>query len=298
MKWRSRWWTASARAGSTASWTLPTGVDPRTAPLVVEPHGGPQCANDSSFQGFGQYVATNGLAYFRPDPRGSDGYGDWSYKAIVGNQGEGPMADDLAGVDAVLASGVGDKDRLFIEGGSYGGYLTSWIVTHDHRFKAAVAAVPVTDLLLEYTLTESPNIVRRFFGARPALDQALMARESPITYAGAARTPLLVVIGLLDTRTPYAQAIEFYKAVAEHGTEARLLADSKAGHGPQDPQGTIQWMAATMAWFAAHGAPATPGRRAAGVTRTAVRSEWNAISLVAELELHQERRCRARLVDH
>ncbi|HEX8109852.1 MAG TPA: prolyl oligopeptidase family serine peptidase [Kofleriaceae bacterium] len=199
------------------------------------------------------------MAYFRPDPRGSDGYGDWSYKAIVGNSGDGPMVDDLAGVDAVLASGVGDKDRLFIEGGSYGGYLTSWIITHDQRFKAAVAAVPVTNLLLDYTLSESPNITRRFYGARPALDPALLSRESPITYAGAAHTPLLVEIGLLDTRAPYVQAIEFYKVVAETGTEARLLVDTQSGHGPDDPRGILQWQQAMLGWFAAHGGPAIPG---------------------------------------
>lgn len=238
--------------------TLPATGDPRSAALIVELHGGPQCADDASFSSLGQYLATNGVAYFRPDPRGSDGYGDWSYKAIVGNTGDGPMADDLAGVAAVLASGVGDKDRMFLTGGSYGGYLTSWIITHDHRFKAAVASVPVTNLLLEYTLSESPNITRRFYGARPSLDAGLLSRDSPITYAGAVRTPLLVVIGLLDTRAPYVQAIEFYKAVAEHGAETRLLADAQAGHGPDDPKGLLLWMQATLGWFAAHGGPALP----------------------------------------
>ena len=239
--------------------TVPLGVDPASAPLVVEPHGGPQCADDFAFNGFAQYFATNGYAFFRPDPRGGDGYGDWSYKAIVGNWGEGPAADDLAGVDAVLASGVGSKDKLYIEGGSYGGYLTSWITTHDHRFKAAVAQVPVTNLLLEYTLSESPNIVRRFFGAKPSLDQALLSRESPITYANDERTPLLVMIGLLDTRAPYAQAIEFFNTVAENGTETRLFADDKAGHGPDDPRGFILWQQANIAWLVQHGAPPIPG---------------------------------------
>jgi dipeptidyl aminopeptidase/acylaminoacyl peptidase len=238
--------------------TVPTG-DPRAAALIIEPHGGPQCADDSSFAGFGQFLATHGVAYFRPDPRGSDGYGDWSYKAIVGNTGDGPMADVLAGVAAVLASGVGDKDHLFIEGGSYGGYLTSWIITHDHRFKAAVAAVPVTNLLLDYTLSESPNITRRFYGDKPTVAAALLARESPITYASANRTPLLVEIGLRDTRAPYVQAIEFYKAVAEAGVEARLLVDTESGHGPADPRGILQWQQATLGWFAAHGGPPLPG---------------------------------------
>src|SRR5579884_1814698 len=239
--------------------TVPLAANVRDVPLVVEPHGGPQCADDSSFSSQAQFLAQNGYAYFRPDPRGSDGYGDWSYKGVVGDWGEGPMRDDMAGVDAVLASGVSRPGKLFIEGGSYGGYLTTWITTHSDRFRAAVAAVPVTNLLLEYTLSESPNITRRFFGAKPALDQDLLRRESPLTYAADEHTPLLVMIGLRDTRAPYAQAIEFFKTVGEHGTETKLFADEQAGHGPDDPQGAMLWMRATLGWLIAHGAPPIPG---------------------------------------
>ncbi|HET9626467.1 MAG TPA: prolyl oligopeptidase family serine peptidase [Kofleriaceae bacterium] len=238
--------------------TVPSG-DARRAPMIVELHGGPQCADDSSFSGFSQFLASHGVAHFRPDPRGSDGYGDWSYKAIVGNTADGPMADDLAGIAAVLASGVGDPDRLFLEGASFGGYLATWLVTHDHRFKAAVAAVPVTDLLLDYTLSESPNITRRFYGDKPTLDAARLARDSPLSYARGNRTPLLLQIGLRDTRAPYVQTIELYKALVEAGSEVRLLADAEAGHGPDDLRGALQWQAAALAWFAAHGGPALPG---------------------------------------
>jgi len=189
----------------------------------------------------------------RPDPPGSDGYGDWSYKAIVGNWGPVPMAADLAGVDAVLASGVGDPKRTFIEGGSYGGYLTSWIVTHSDRFRAAVAQVPVTDLALDYALSESPNITRRFFGDKPMLDPAALAAQSPLDYVVHERTPLLIIVGLRDTRAPYVQAIEFYKALAENGAPVQILADPKAGHGPNDPQGYMDWWSVTVAWFARYG---------------------------------------------
>jgi dipeptidyl aminopeptidase/acylaminoacyl peptidase len=238
--------------------TVPAG-DVRAAAMIVEPHGGPQCADDSSFSGFGHFLASHGVAYFRPDPRGSDGYGDWSYKAIVGNTGDGPAADVLAGVAAVLASGVGDHEKLFLEGASYGGYMTTWLIGHDHRFKAAVAAVPVTNHHLDYTLSESPNITRRFFGDKPTRDPALLARNSPLTYASAIRTPLLLQIGLRDTRAPYQQAIEFYKAVLEAGGEVRLLADAEAGHGPEDPKGALLWQQALLGWFATHGGPALPG---------------------------------------
>jgi dipeptidyl aminopeptidase/acylaminoacyl peptidase len=233
--------------------TLPSPAAASSAPLIVEPHGGPQCATAIGFDAVGQYLATNGYAWFRPDPPGSDGYGDWSYKAIVGNWGPLPMSADLAGVDAVLASGVGDSKRTFIEGGSYGGYLTSWIVTHSDRFRAAVAEVPVTDLELDYALSESPNITRRFFGAKPMLDPAALARQSPLDYVAQERTPLLLIVGLRDTRAPYVQAIEFYKALAENGAPVQILADPQAGHGPNDPQGVVAWWSSTVAWFARYG---------------------------------------------
>jgi dipeptidyl aminopeptidase/acylaminoacyl peptidase len=234
--------------------TLPSNAASlRSAPLVLEPHGGPQCADDFAFYPEAQYIASNGYAFFRPDPPGSDGYGDWSYKAIVGNWGPEPMAADIAGLDAVEASGVGDPARTFIEGGSYGGYLTSWIVTHTKRFRAAVAQIPPTDLLEEYTLSQSPNITRRFFGSKPAANQVLLASQSPITFASAEHTPLLIIVGLLDTQAPYMQGIEFYKTLAELGAPVRMLADSAAAHGPSDPEGTVEWLSATMAWIARHG---------------------------------------------
>ncbi len=239
--------------------TLPdNGEATRTAPVVVEPHGGPQCADDFSFNGFAQYLASNGYVYFRPDPPGSDGYGDWSYKAIVRDWGDVPMAADMRGVDALAASNIGDPARTFIEGGSYGGYLTSWIVTHSTRFRAAVAQVPVTDLLQDYTLSESPNITRRFFGDKPAANQALLIAQSPLTFASQEKTPLLIIAGLADTRAPYTQAIEFYKTLAEDGAPVRMIADAKAGHGPDDPQGVIDWFGATMAWLGQHGGIVIP----------------------------------------
>ena len=238
--------------------TLPAARSLSGVPLIVEPHGGPQCADPSGFSGIAQYFASNGYAYFRPDPPGSDGYGDWSYKAIVGNWGELPMSADVAGVNALYGTGVGDPKRTFIEGGSYGGYLTSWIVTHTDRFCAAVAEVPVTDLELDYALSESPNITRRFFGANPTTNPQLLALQSPLHYVTQERTPLLLVAGLRDTRAPYVQAIEFYKALAENGAPVRMLADPDAGHGPNDPQGWTAWWSVTAAWFAQHGGIAIP----------------------------------------
>jgi dipeptidyl aminopeptidase/acylaminoacyl peptidase len=223
-------------------------------PLLIELHGGPQCADTSAFSALAQYFATSGYSYFRPSPRGSDGYGDWSYKAIFNNWGRGPMADIMAGIDAITAAQSVDPDRLFLYGASYGGYLTSWIVTHTDRFRAAVAAVPVTDLLLSYTLTQSPNIQRRFFGQKPLADnQEVLMDQSPVRYARSLHTPLLLVAGLKDTQAPYTQTIEFFKILREEGKDVALLAYPNAGHGPRNPLGVLDWTAHVVGWFAAHG---------------------------------------------
>jgi len=223
-------------------------------PLLIELHGGPQCADTSAFSPFAQYFATNGYSYFRPSPRGSDGYGDWSYKAIVNDWGPGPMADVMAGIDAVAAAQSVDSKRLFLYGASYGGYLTSWIVTHSDRFSAAVAAIPVTDMLLHYTLTQSPNIQRRFFGQKPIADNLdVLMDQSPLRHARSLHTPLLLVAGLKDTQAPYTQTIEFFKVLREESKDVALLAYPNAGHGPDDPRGALDWTAHIAGWFAAHG---------------------------------------------
>jgi dipeptidyl aminopeptidase/acylaminoacyl peptidase len=223
-------------------------------PMLIELHGGPQCADTSAFSPFAQYFATNGYSYFRPSPRGSDGYGDWSYKAIANDWGPGPMIDVMAGIDAVAAGQSVDSERLFLYGASYGGYLTSWIVTHADRFRAAVAAIPVTDLLLDYTLTQSPNIQRRFFGQKPIADnQDALMDQSPVRYARSLHTPLLLVAGLKDTQAPYTQTIEFFKILREERKDVALLAYPNAGHGPDNPLGALDWTAHIAGWFAVHG---------------------------------------------
>jgi dipeptidyl aminopeptidase/acylaminoacyl peptidase len=164
------------------------------------------------------------------------------------------MADVTAGVDAVVAAQPVDSQRLFLYGASYGGYLTSWIVTHTARFHAAVAATPVTDLLLSYTLTQSPNIQRRFFGQKPIADnQDTLMDQSPVRYARSLQTPLLLVAGLKDTQAPYTQTIEFFKILREEGKDVALLAYPNAGHGPANPLGLLDWTAHVAGWFAARG---------------------------------------------
>jgi acylaminoacyl-peptidase len=127
-------------------WLIPAG--PGRRPLVTEIHGGPHTLYGwSPFWEF-QVLAGAGISVYYSNPRGSEGYGKAFNAANVGDWGRGPMRDVLAGIDALVADGLADPERLGVTGGSYGGYLTTWIVGHDDRFKAAMTCRSVADLAM------------------------------------------------------------------------------------------------------------------------------------------------------
>ena len=114
-------------------WHIPGGDGAR--PLVLEIHGGPHTLYGWSPSWEFQILAAAGIGVFYANPRGSEGYGEAFNDANHRDWGDGPMRDVLAGVDALVADGLADPDRLGVTGGSYGGYLTNWIVGHDQRFR-------------------------------------------------------------------------------------------------------------------------------------------------------------------
>ena len=108
--------------------------DGRPAPLVVEIHGGPATLYGWSLMWEWQCLVAAGISVYACNPRGSQGYGQDFCYANFGDWGDGPMRDVMAGVDALIADGLVDGDRLGVTGGSYGGYLTAWMIGHTDRF--------------------------------------------------------------------------------------------------------------------------------------------------------------------
>ena len=126
-------------------WLYPAGTGRQ--PLVLEIHGGPHtlygCAPMLEWQ---ILAGRRGVSVLASNPRGSEGYGEAFNRANLGDWGDGPMADVLAGVDQAIEDGLADPDRLGVTGGSYGGYLTNWIVGKTDRFKAAITCRSVVDM--------------------------------------------------------------------------------------------------------------------------------------------------------
>ncbi len=127
-------------------WFIPGGDGTTARPLVLEIHGGPHTLYGWSPVWEFQVLAGAGIGVFYSNPRGSEGYGEAFNDANHRDWGPGPTRDVLAGVESLVADGLADPDRLGVTGGSYGGYLTNWIVAHDHRFRAAMTCRCVADM--------------------------------------------------------------------------------------------------------------------------------------------------------
>jgi dipeptidyl aminopeptidase/acylaminoacyl peptidase len=204
-------------------WLIPAGDGPR--PLVVEIHGGPHTLYAWAPVWEFQVLAAAGISVFYANPRGSEGYGEAFNDANHRDWGDGPMRDVLAGVDALVADGLADPDRLGVTGGSYGGYLTNWIVGHDQRFRAAMTCRCVSDMATLFMTGDisGGDWARISFDATPWDDPEYFREISPLTYADQIRTPLLIQHSERDLRTTIAQAEALFTVLRSLRRPVRLL---------------------------------------------------------------------------
>ncbi len=204
-------------------WFIPPGG--RRQPLITEIHGGPHTLYGWSPMWEFQVLAANGIGVFYCNPRGSQGYGQAFNDGNHRDWGSGPSRDVLAGVDALVAEGLADPDRLGLTGGSYGGYLTSWIVGHDQRFRAAMTCRSVNDMSMLFLTGDisGGDWAELEFESTPWTDPAYYREISPITYAGAIRTPLLIQHSERDIRTTIGQAEALFTVLRTQRRPVRLL---------------------------------------------------------------------------
>lgn len=218
-------------------WVMkPPGFDlAKRYPLLLQIHGGPAAmwgpGEQSMWHEF-QYYAAQGYVVVFSNPRGSGGYGQEFERANYQDWGAGPTADVLAAVDLVAREPWIDRDRMVVTGGSYAGYLTAWIVGHDHRFKAAVAQRGVYDLATFFGEGTAWPLVKRYFGGWPWEPETrrILERESPITYVANIRTPLLIQHGDVDFRTGVIQSQLLYKSLKVLGRPVEYARYPRASH--------------------------------------------------------------------
>jgi dipeptidyl aminopeptidase/acylaminoacyl peptidase len=211
-------------------WFLP-GIAPAGAakdaplPLITEIHGGPHTLYGWSPVLEFQILAANGMSVFYSNPRGSEGYGLAFNEANLRDWGHGPTRDVLAGIDALLADGLADPERLGVTGGSYGGYLTNWILGHDQRFAAAITCRCVSDMSMLFLTGDisGGDWAKYEFGTTPWDDPAYFREISPITYADEIRTPLLIQHSERDLRTTIGQAEALFTVLRSKRRPVRMM---------------------------------------------------------------------------
>lgn len=207
----------------------------RTYPLVLQIHGGP-----SAMWGPGEFTMWHefqllcswGYGVVYANPRGSGGYGYQFQRANYQDWGAGPAGDVLATVDHAVLEDWVDPDRLVITGGSYAGYLTAWIIAHDHRFKAAVAQRGVYHLPTFFGEGNAWRLLADAMGGHPfeSRYREIIERESPFRYVQRIRTPLLIKHGSEDLRTGVSQSEMMYRALKELERPVEFIRYPGAGH--------------------------------------------------------------------
>ena len=204
-------------------WLVPGGDGAR--PLVTEIHGGPHTLYGWSPVWEFQVLAGEGISVLYCNPRGSEGYGRAFNEANLRDWGPGPMRDVIAGIDGLVADGLADTERLGVTGGSYGGYLTNWIVAHDGRFRAALTARSVSDMSMLFLTGDisGGDWAQLEFGATPWADPDYFREISPITYAPSIRTPLLIQHSERDIRTTVGQAEALFTVLRSLRRPVRMM---------------------------------------------------------------------------
>jgi dipeptidyl aminopeptidase/acylaminoacyl peptidase len=247
--------------------TYPVGYQQgQRVPLILNVHGGPTGVFQQTFiGGRGVYplatFAARGYAILRVNPRGSSGYGTDFRRANMKDWGGADYQDLMSGVDKVIEMGVADPERLGVMGWSYGGYMTTWIVTQTKRFKAASAGAPVTNLMSFNGTADIPAFVPDYFGGQfwEALD--LYQKHSPIFNVKGVTTPTMIEQGDADVRVPISQGYEFYNALKVQGVPTRMLVLPRQPHGPNEPKMQLAAMNANLEWFDKYiGAKSTTSR--------------------------------------
>ncbi len=187
-------------------------------PLLLEIHGGPQAMwgpGEASMWHEFQFFAARGYGVVYANPRGSGGYGYAFQHANYQDWGPGPGGDVLAAADLAAREPWADASRQVVTGGSYGGYLTAWVVTQDHRFKAAIAVRGVYDLVTFFGEGNAWRLVPYDFGGYPWQKdvRARLEANSPLTFVDQITTPLLIKHGDADLRTGVIQSEMLYRSL-------------------------------------------------------------------------------------
>ncbi|HEX3253669.1 MAG TPA: S9 family peptidase [Pyrinomonadaceae bacterium] len=222
----------------------------RKCPLILSIHGGPHGMYGSSFNANFQVYAARGYGVLYLNPRGSNGYGQKFSDGTINEWGGGDYRDLMAGVDETLKHNNWiDADRLAVTGGSYGGFMTNWIITQTPRFRAAVAVASLSNLVSFYSTSLYQDLIHAEFGGFPWDNFDVLWQWSPLRFVRQVQTPTLFIHGENDNDVHITQAEEMYMALKRRGVDTVLVRYPREGHGLREPKHRVDALERTLAWF-------------------------------------------------
>lgn len=225
-------------------------------PVITVVHGGPESHYDNgwitSYSQPGQMSAANNFAVFYPNYRGSTGRGLEFTMSSQGDQAGAEFDDIVDGVDHLIASGIADRNKIGVTGGSYGGYATGWLSTrYTDRFAAGVMFVGISDNISKWGTSDIPEELYLVHNRmRIWEDWFFWLKRSPVYHAGKADTPLLIMAGKEDTRVDPGQSYELYRHIKTRtDTPVRLVLYPGEGHGNAHATARFDYSLRMMRWF-------------------------------------------------
>jgi dipeptidyl aminopeptidase/acylaminoacyl peptidase len=224
-------------------------------PLIVNIHGGPHGQNGPGFNFRNQVYAARGWAVLNVNYRGSTGYGQKFADAVFGDQDGNEGQDVLYGVSAAVRRYLWiDRERMGIEGVSYGGQLTDWLITQTNEFKAAIPTAGISNLVsynyMTYYNQYEEMEFGQFFHQGNLMDVAW--ERSALKHVAAAHTPTMLMHGENDNDVPIAEAEQFFIALKDVGTETVFVRYPREGHGIRETKHAIDWTDRSIAWYEKH----------------------------------------------
>ena len=231
---------------------------PGPHPLIVVVHGGPVGYWRERWllsHVWLPLLVSRGYAVLCPNPRGSTGKGQRFASAVVGDMGGADAQDILAGIDTLAAAGLADPARVGVMGGSYGGFMTNWLITQDQRFKAAVPMHTVTHWRSQHHTSAIPAFDEIFLDRRPLTLGEAYDQRSPLMHADRVTTPTLHIAGALDPYTHPAESLQFHRALAQRGVESVFVIYPTEAHGIHSYEAALDLSTRVIDWFETHMPP-------------------------------------------
>jgi dipeptidyl aminopeptidase/acylaminoacyl peptidase len=223
--------------------------DGQKAPLILSIHGGPHAMYTPTFRFDFQLYAHHGFAVLYVNPRGSDGYGQAFKDVIVTDWGGKPMADLMMFVDYLVETGIVDPARMAVTGGSYGGFMTNWLITHSDRFAAAVSVAGLFNMASFWGTTDEQFFAEKEMAGLPWQKPDIYIRNSPIWSSDRLRTPTMVIHGNDDWRVSPEQGEQLFSALQKMGVPSVYVNFPGEQHGVRAKANRTLYNRLLLEWF-------------------------------------------------